>query len=99
MCDMTGYRPKTTFWEDFSIAEVFGRRAIEETFRNAFSNWKTNYIYLTELVMVLNWKVWFWYEEDRSVSEIYNRFFETADHYAIESLRGDAREYFLKTID
>jgi len=99
MCNMTGYKPKTTFWEDFSIAELFGRKAIEETFNRAFSEWRTNYIYLTELVLVLNWKIWLWYEENGTIAEQYKRLYETADQYAIENLRGEARQYFLKTTD
>lgn len=99
MCDMTGYQPKTTFWEDFSIAECFGREAIRTTFKHAFNEWRSNYIYLTELVMVLNWKVWLWHEENGSIAQTYNEFFETADRYALDNLRGDALQYFLKTVD
>lgn len=43
---------------DFTIADMCGRRAIHDTFKRAFEEWKDNYEYLTELVMVLNWKVW-----------------------------------------
>lgn len=52
------YEFKTTFWDDFSVAEKFGGKAVEETFDRAFAEWKTDYIYLTELVLVLNWKMW-----------------------------------------
>ena len=31
---------KTTFWEDFSIAERFGLSAIQDTFNRAFKEWK-----------------------------------------------------------
>ena len=27
-----GYKPFTTFWDDFSIAEKFGKDAIKDTF-------------------------------------------------------------------
>lgn len=30
---MTGYKPKTTFWEDFSIADAFGGAAVADTFK------------------------------------------------------------------
>ena len=52
-----GYKPITTFWQDFSIADNFGVKAVKDTYKRAFSEWKTNYKYLTELVMVLNWKI------------------------------------------
>ena len=58
--EMTGYHPLTTFWQDFSIADSFGMDAVKDTYQRAFSEWRTDYTYLTELVMVLNWKIWQW---------------------------------------
>ena len=45
-----GYKPITTFWEDFSIADKFGNEAVNDTFKRAFTEWKGNYAYLTEMV-------------------------------------------------
>lgn len=56
--EMCGYKPITTFWDDFSIADNFGIDAVCDTYNRAFQEWKTDYKYLTELVMVLNWKIW-----------------------------------------
>ena len=69
-----GYEMTTTFWEDFSIADIFGIGAIKDTFNRAFNEWKTDYIYLTELVIVLNYKIWFWYERNGECeqSTLYN---------------------------
>ena len=49
---------KTMFWEDFSIAERFVLSAIQDTFNRAFKEWKEDYEFLTELVLVLNYKIW-----------------------------------------
>lgn len=38
----TGYKPRTTFWQDFSIADVFGEDAVTDTFQRAFAEWKDN---------------------------------------------------------
>lgn len=54
---LCGYKPMTTFWQDFSIADAFGIAAVVDTFKRAFKEWKDNYKYLTELVMVLNHKI------------------------------------------
>ena len=35
-----GNEVKTTFWDDFSIAERFGLSAIQDTFNRAFKEWK-----------------------------------------------------------
>ena len=61
-----GNEVKTTFWEDFSIAERFGLSAIQDTFNRAFKEWKEDYEFLTELVLVLNHKIWQYHEKDRS---------------------------------
>lgn len=71
-----GYTQKTTFWQDFSIADAFGISAIKDTYKRAFKSWKTNTEYVTELVMVLNWKCWQWYEKgNKAYSELYGELF------------------------
>jgi hypothetical protein len=44
----------TTFWSDFSIADPFGKDAVRDTFNRAFEEWKSDFRYLTDLVIVLN---------------------------------------------
>lgn len=48
-----GYRPFTTFFEDFSIADAFGVDAIKDTFHSAMRSWGADIKYLTELAMVM----------------------------------------------
>lgn len=96
---LTGYKPITTFWEDFTIAEQFGRQAIEDTFERAFNEWKHDYRYLTELVMVLNWKLWEWYLENEEFGTVYNNLWAKADDYACETLKGEELAYFYRTTD
>ncbi len=94
-----GYTPRTTFWSDFSIAERFGASAVKDTYNRAMSEWQTNYIYLTELVMVLNHKIWQHYKSNQQLSEVYNDLWEQADLYARENLLGDELAYFYDTTD
>lgn len=94
-----GYEPKTTFWEDFSIADRFGVDAIKDTFSRAFNEWKDNYVYLTELVMVLNHKIWQHYETNETLARVYTEFYEQADLYACDNLKGDELTYFYNTTD
>lgn len=96
---MTGYKPKTTFYEDFSIADRFGESAVKDTFKRAFREWKTNYEYLTELVMALNWKIWEHYETNESLARVYNDLWEKAQDYAYEHLKDEELSYFIRTID
>lgn len=94
-----GYELKTTFWNDFSIADKFGVDAIKDTFNRAFQEWKSDHIYLTELVLVLNHKVWQYYKSNPQYSSVYQGLWETADNYACENLKGNELEYFLNTTD
>ena len=97
--EITGYKPQTTFYEDFSIADMFGKSAINDTFKRAFREWKNDYIYLTELVMVLNWKIGEHYRHNEEYAKLYNSLWEEADMYATENLKGEELKYFLRTTD
>lgn len=94
-----GYTQKTTFWQDFSIADAFGISAIKDTYKRAFKEWKTNTEYVTELVMVLNWKSWQWAEKNPTISEVYVDLFYEAQNWCYENLTGDDLKYFLRTTD
>lgn len=96
---VTGYKPITTFWQDFSIADNFGEAAIVDTYERAFSEWKTNYKYLTELVMVLNWKIWQWFETNEDRAMLYQTLWGKADEYACTNLKGEELAYFYSTTD
>lgn len=94
-----GYKCKTTFWSDFSIADLFGIENVKETFKIAFEEWKTNYEFLTELVIVLNHKISFHYKRNNELSKTYDELWRQADNYALENLKGKELEYFLETTD
>lgn len=97
--EMTGYKPITTFYLDFSIADNFGIKAIKETYNKAFKGWRDNYKYLTELVMVLNWKSWEHYEKDYEKCKLYCELFEKLNDYCYKNLKGEELSYFFETTD
>ena len=99
IAELNGYEPKTTFWQDFSIADAFGPDAVQDTFNRAFDEWKTDYIYLTELVLVLNHKIWQHYEKNEPLAKLYNALWETADNYACDNLKGEEQTYFYNVTD
>lgn len=99
MLEECGYETKTTFWDDFSIADRFGLDAVKDTFNRTFNEWKTNYIYLTELVIVLNHKIWVYYEHNNNLASLYNDLWKQADEYACENLKDDELTYFYNTTD
>ena len=97
---MTGYKPQTTFWMDFSIADKFGLAAVQDTYKRAFREWKSNTVYVTELAMVLNWKSW---EHNSNgnvrLSELYAKLWAQTDTWCYEHLKGDDLNYYWRTTD
>ena len=98
--NVNGYETKTTFWQDFGIADVFGPAAVKDTFKRAFAEWKTDAVYLTELVLVLNWKLWQHYENGRmQLAEVYDKLWKKASAWAVKNLKGDDLSYYFETTD
>lgn len=97
--ELNGYRPMTTFWEDFSIADRFGYKAVQDTYKRAFANWRTDYKYLTELVLVLNHKAWQHQDSNPVLSDLYVTLYEVCDNYAIDNLKGHELKYFFEVTD
>lgn len=95
----TGYKPITTFYQDFSIADIFGIDAIKDTFNRAFNEWKDNYKFLTELVMVLNWKIYEHYKNNNTYAKLYNDLWSEADRYAVDNLKDEEANYFYDITD
>lgn len=95
-----GYEMKTTFWEDFTIADLFGTTAIQETFDRSFNDWKTDTEYITEFTMVLNWKIWQHYEKQNHVlCELYDKLWRQMDEWCMNNLKGKDLKYYITTTD
>lgn len=94
-----GYESKTTFIIDFSIADQFGEDAIKDTYERAFNEWKSNVEYLTELVIVLNMKIWEHYKTNETLSNLYDELWKKTQDYAYDTLEGDDFVYFWKYTD
>ncbi len=59
------YKPCTTFMQDFAIADAFIRmepKAIEDTARRGWEFAKNDIVYATEMVVVLNKRLWMWHK-------------------------------------
>lgn len=94
-----GYTMQTTFVNDFAIADAFGVNAVKETYNRAFKEWKTNYIYLTELVVALNLAIWKWYGTRDDLAEVYDALWRKADSYACNHLKGEELSFFYQVTD
>ena len=96
---MPDYDFKTTFWDDFSIAERFGIEAIEDTYKRAFDSWHEDIVFVTELVLVLNWKIWALYKTNEPVARVYDKLWKRAHSWCCNNLKGDDLTYYLNTTD
>lgn len=100
-------RVETTFWMDFSIADVFGLDAVQDTYNRAFSAWKNDVKYFTELAIVLNHKIFYWYEKAKDNKEskefkfaqLYDKLWREADEYAISNFTGDDAQFYYDITD
>ena len=101
------YECFTTFWNDFTIAERCGGiPAIKDTYKRAFKEWKHDYKYLTELVMVLNHKIWQWYDGEKwengkstDIARVYSKLWEEARDYAETHLKDEELSYYFRITD
>ena len=96
---MTGYKPITTFYKDFSIADNFGINAIKDTYKRAFNEWKIDYKYITELTMVLNWKIWEHYKTNLKYANLYNDLWEQLKTWVYENFNDNQLSYYYRTTD
>lgn len=89
----------TTFFEDFTIAEHFGIKAIKETYHRAAREWVFDYKYLTELVIVLNLKTACYLLSGSRLYEVYDELWSEAAQYVENKLKGDELEYYIRKTD
>lgn len=93
------YKFFTTFRQDFSIADRYGINAIKDTYTRAVEEWKHNYKYLTELVMVLNWKSNNWFSKNELYSQVYADLYYELDAYCWEHFSEEEKEYYFSVTD
>ncbi len=94
------YECQTTFWQDFSIAEKFGKEAIVDTYKRAKKGWGKDKIYGTELSMVLNHKCWFHYEiHNEEISQLYSELWAEYHDFVLDNWKNENLAYYLQTTD
>lgn len=90
---------KTTFFTDFTFAEMFWEKAIRETYQRCLKERSNDVRYFTEFVVALNWKIWEWYEKDKKVAKVYDELRRQADLLALEIFKWKDKDYYLRETD
>lgn len=96
------YKRKTTFWSDFTIAEPYGVSALMDTYKRGLLYAKTDYEAFTELVMILNWKIWDHFEAgNMPLAKAYNNLWlkSQADYNNTFKSNKEAMHYYYETTD
>lgn len=98
--EVNGYKMQTTFWMDFTIADKFGENSIYDTYRRAVEGWKNNAKYMTELTLVLNWKIWQHHEKGNDdIAVVYDKLWRDCDNWCCENLKDEDLEYHYRVTD
>ena len=95
-----GYTCFTTFWDDFTKVEP-SMELIRGTYDLAMKQWKNDYKYLTELALVLNYKIGEWYDGDpdgtgkhTEIARLYSDLWTKTAKYAETHLKGAELAYY-----
>lgn len=101
LSQFTDWRPENLYWQRFSIAEEYGKKEVEQVYKEILSEAKDKYKAMTELVMVLNHKSWQHCENtgNSELCNLYAKLFYKAKDYAENTLKGDELRYLIETID
>lgn len=94
-----GHEVNYTFYSDFTIADYFGVDAIHDTYKRAFESWKDNIEALTELVVVLNHKIFEHHQKNSSLMITYDTLWKKSDEYCMNTLSDEDLDYYLKYTD
>lgn len=118
LADTSGYQRKYTFYADFGIAEfceVFkaDKGAVKDTYKRVVESWGKSIEAMTEVVMVLNHKLWSFYgkvdssylgcsEEWRQhFMEVYQELYENCVDFIEKNFANDsdALSYYYEVTD
>ena len=90
---------RTTFWQDFQIANHWGKKAVRDTFERAFVEWRNDVRYLIELTFALNNMCWAFHGKDDEMCHLYAELYEKANGWAYDNLAGDDLTAYYEATD
>ncbi len=99
------YKHCTTFMQDFVIADAFIKRepnAIDDTARRGWEFAKGDIVYATEMVVVLNKRLWMWHERgNQELAYKYHLLWQEYQAKLFETFENDdeAMRYYTTVVD
>ena len=93
---ITGYEPRTVWYEYFSIADHQGEPAVRNLYSDITSRWSDNVDLMTELAMILNWKVAEHDGKNARLVELYKELWRKTDRAIVKRFDDDDLTYYLQ---
>ena len=104
-----GHETHTMLWNDFTIADYHGTKAITDTYNKVLDASKSydaekkknkyNEKVVAELYIVLNWKLNTFYGKNNTLAQHYNDLWEKCYDFATKHLDKEQLSYFYETTD
>lgn len=95
------YKMQYTWWMDYSIADKFGMKAVQDTYDRSFKEWRDNRVAMQEMTAVLNWKGWEHYNKDNNseLAKLYFRLWEECYNKCLDHFKGEERAAYWEFLD
>ena len=96
-----GYQMQYTWWMDYSIADKFGLKAVQDTYTRSFKEWHTNRVAMQEMTAVLNWRGWLHYNKDNNseLAKLYFKLWEECYQKCLDYFKGDELSAYWEFLD
>lgn len=100
MKELNGYETQTTLYGDFTIADAFGVDAVVDTYNRVFKEWQQDAVFMTELSLVLNHKIWEHHHKNNSgLMVTYDTLWKKHDEWCGNALNDEDYDYYLRITD
>ena len=88
------------FMQDFMIADHFGEGAVRDTYNRAKAEWKHNADYYGSLVMTLNHRLWWHYDNGNEFyARLYDELWRDANESIYELFEGEELSQIIQFLD
>lgn len=93
---ITGYEPRTVWYEYFTIADHEGDYAVRSLYRDIVGKYLDDIGLMKELAMILNWKAAEHDGKNSRLADLYKELWREIDHEIIKCFDDEDITYYLK---
>lgn len=94
------YKMQYTWFQDFKIATAFGEKAVRDTYRRAYKEWKNDVVAMMELTFALNIFCWeLFYANREPLSKVYSDLYYDCYNKCTRKFKGDDLRKYCEFLD